>query len=102
MRIISKKTLRDFWEEHSNAKSALLSWYQRISKAQFINFNEIRQVFSSADIVGNFVVFNIGGNNYRLIAYIDYEAQMLFIRAILTHAEYNKENWKNDDWYQKS
>ncbi|MDJ0649994.1 MAG: type II toxin-antitoxin system HigB family toxin [Xenococcaceae cyanobacterium MO_188.B19] len=102
MRVVSKKALRDFWKQHSKAKPSLLLWHERISKIQFINFQEIRQVFSSADLVGNFIVFNIGGNNYRLIAYIDYEAQMLFIRAILTHAEYDKENWKNDDWYQKS
>lgn len=101
MRVISKKTLRDFWQRHSNAKPGLLLWYQRISKTRFISFSDIKQVFSSADIVGNFVVFNVSGNNYRLIAYIDYEAQMLFIRAILTHTEYDKENWKNDDWYQK-
>lgn len=102
MRIISKRTLREFWQQHSNAKFGLLLWYRRISKNTFINFNELRRVFSSADVVGNFIVFNISGNNYRLIAYIDYEAQMLFIRAILTHAEYDKENWKNDDWYRKS
>ncbi len=102
MRVISRRALREFWEQHSNAKSSLLFWYQRILKAKFTNFSELRQIFSSADVVGNFVVFNIGGNNYRLIAYIDYEAQMLFVRAILTHAEYDKENWKNDDWYQKS
>ena len=102
MRIISRRALREFWEQHSNAKSSLLLWYQRILKAKFTNFSELRQIFSSADVVGNFVVFNIGGNNYRLIAYIDYEAQMLFVRAILTHAEYDRENWKNDDWYQKS
>lgn len=101
MRVISKKALKDFWKQHSEAKSGLLLWYQRISKTKFISFGDLRQIFSSADVVGNFVVFNISGNNYRLIAYIDYEAQMLFIRAILTHAEYSKENWKNDDWYRK-
>ena len=102
MRVISGRALREFWEKHSNAKSGLLLWYQRISKGEFTNFNELRRIFSSADVVGNFVVFNIGGNNYRLIAHIDYETRMLFVRAILTHAEYDKENWKNDDWYQKS
>lgn len=102
MGVISRRALREFGERHSNAKSGLLLWYQRISKDEFTNFSELRQIFSSADVVGNFVVFNIGGNNYRLIAYIDYETQMLFVRAILTHAEYDRENWKNDDWYQKS
>ena len=99
MRVISKRALREFWEKHSNAKSGLLLWYQRISKVDVNNFSELRQIFSSADVVGNFVVFNISGNNYRLVTYIDYEDKMIFIRAILTHAEYSKEKWKNDDWY---
>ena len=58
---------------------------------------ELRQTFPHADSVGNFTVFNIGGNKYRLITYINYQQQLIFIRDILTHAEYNKENWKNDD-----
>lgn len=76
-------------------------WYKRISESKFNNFTELRQLFSSSDVVGNFTIFNISGNNYRLIAYIDYEAQIIFIRAILTHADYDKGNWKNDDWHQK-
>ena len=99
MRVISKSALREFWEKHSNSKSGLLLWYQRISKVDVDNFSELRQIFSSADVVGNFVIFNISGNNYRLVTYIDYEDNMVFIRAILTHAEYSKEKWKNDDWY---
>jgi mRNA interferase HigB len=102
MRIISKRTLREFWEKHSRAKTGLVLWYQRISDADFQNFNDLRQVFSSADLVGNFTVFNIGGNNYRLITFIDYEYQIAFVRAVLTHAEYDKENWKNDEWFKNS
>ncbi|WP_414529831.1 type II toxin-antitoxin system HigB family toxin [Nodularia chucula] len=59
---------------------------------------ELRQTFSSADQVGNFTVFNIGGNNYRLITLVDYKFQKVFIRHVLTHAEYDKEDWKNDPW----
>ncbi len=102
MRIISRRTLREFWEKHSNAQTGLLLWYQRVSDTEFQNFNDLRQVFPSADQVGNFTVFNISGNNYRLITYIDYDYQIVFIRAVLTHAEYDKENWKNDDWFENS
>jgi mRNA interferase HigB len=102
MRIISRRTLREFWEKHSTAKTGLLLWYQRVSDSEFQNFNDLRQVFPSADQVGNFTVFNISGNNYRLITYIDYEYQTVFIRAVITHAEYDKENWKNDDWFENS
>lgn len=102
MRIISRRTLREFWEKHSTAQTGLLLWYQRLSDCEFQNFNDLRQVFPSADQVGNFTVFNISGNNYRLITYIDYEYQTIFIRAVLIHAEYDKENWKNDDWFENS
>jgi mRNA interferase HigB len=102
MRIISRRTLREFWEKHSTAQTGLLLWYQRVSDSEFQNFNDLRQVFPSADQVGNFTVFNISGNNYRLITYIDYDYQLVFIRAVLTHAEYDKENWKNDAWFENS
>ena len=74
-------------------------WYDRINKSSIENFAQLRQLFPSADLVGNFTVFNISGNNYRLITYIDYQAQIIFIRDVLIHADYDKENWKNDDWF---
>ena len=76
--------------------------YERIVTGQFLTFNELRQTFPSADLVGNFIVFNIGGNNFRLITYLDFESQLAFICAVLTHSEYDKENWKNDSWYKNS
>lgn len=75
--------------------------YDRITKSSIDNFAQLRQLFPSADLVVNFTVFNISGNNYRLITYIDYQAKIIFIRAVLTHAEYDKENWKNDNWFNK-
>ena len=102
MRVISRKTLREFWEKHATAKPGLLLWYERVCKHNFFNFVQLRQVFPSADVVGNFTVFNISGNNYRLITYIDYDAQLIFVRAVLTHANYSKETWKNDDWFKRS
>ena len=101
MRVISQKTLREYWEKHSTAKTGLLLWYGRIIKNNFQNLAELRQQFPSADSVGNFTVFNISGNNYRLITYIDYQAQIIFVRAALTHAEYDREDWKNDNWFKK-
>ncbi|MDZ8104387.1 MAG: type II toxin-antitoxin system HigB family toxin [Nostoc sp. DedQUE12a] len=99
MRVISRRSLREFWEKHSTARNSLLLWYERITKTPIENFAQLRQMFPSVDLVENFTIFNISGNNYRLITYIDYEAQIIFIRAVLTHADYDKENWKNDDWF---
>ncbi|MFH7025434.1 MAG: type II toxin-antitoxin system HigB family toxin [Heteroscytonema crispum UTEX LB 1556] len=61
MRVISKKTGGEFWESHPNAQPGLLLWYQRLCDLELQNFNDVRQIFSSADLVGNFIVFNIGG-----------------------------------------
>lgn len=102
MRVISRRKLREFWEKHDDAQTSLLLWYQRTTDAQWQNLADVRQVFPSADIVGNLTVFNIGGNKYRLITFIDYESQIVFTRNVLTHAEYDKEKWKNDDWFKNS
>ena len=102
MRVISRRTLREFWEKHPKARNSLLLWYERVTKSSLENFAQLRQLFSSADLVSNFTIFNISGNNYRLITYIDYQAQIIFIRAVLTHPDYDKEKWKNDNWFNNS
>jgi mRNA interferase HigB len=100
MRIITKKRLTDFYTEHADAKKNLLTWAKIVRTATWQNLVELKEAFPAADLVKNFTVFNIGGNKYRLITYIDYEDQIIFIRHILTHAEYDKDNWKDDDWYE--
>lgn len=99
MRIIKEKTIKDYYEKHSNAKSPLRGWLKIVKKTKFSSLADIKKIFPSADLVGNFVVFNIGGNNYRLVAYIKYESGILYIRHIMTHAEYDKKKWKNDPWF---
>jgi mRNA interferase HigB len=99
MHVITSARLKDFWNQHPNSETSLQLWNQRITKAEWQNFDELRQVYPSADQVGNITVFNIGGNKYRLIVLIDYTYQKVFIRHVLTHAEYDKEGWKNDQWY---
>ncbi|MEH2281678.1 MAG: type II toxin-antitoxin system HigB family toxin [Nostoc sp.] len=69
MHIITRLRLTEFWEKHPNAQTSLRLWYKITSLAQWQNFVELRQAFPSADRVGNFTVFNIGGNNYRLTAF---------------------------------
>ncbi|MGK7890873.1 MAG: type II toxin-antitoxin system HigB family toxin [Leptolyngbyaceae cyanobacterium] len=100
MRIITRRRLREFWQKHSQAETSLRLWYTRTSSAQWQSLTDVRQVFRSADQVGNFTVFNIAGNNYRLITLINYNTRIVFIRYVLTHAEYDKEDWKNDPWFR--
>lgn len=100
MRIISRRRLREFWEEHANAEAPLRSWYQVVSDADWGSFADLRQTFSSADYYNPdngraAVIFNIGGNNYRLIAGINYQTTIVYVKEVMTHAEYDKETWKD-------
>ncbi|RKS93982.1 mRNA interferase HigB [Flavobacterium limicola] len=91
MRVIAKKILRDFWLVHTDCEQQLKSWFQETSKAEWENPNMIKQQYPSASILNNNrFVFNIKGNNYRLIVKINFDHQMVWIRFIGTHAEYDK------------
>jgi len=94
MHIITRKRLNDFAALHPDAKSALQQWYKRVKDQSFQNFAELREVFPAADQVGKLTVFNIGGNKVRLIAAIHYNRQKIYIRAVLTHSEYDEGKWK--------
>ena len=94
MHIISRKALREFAQRHPDSKTALDSWFHLVRTNQFESFNALRQVFPSADKVGKLIVFNIGGNKYRLIASIHFNRQKVYIRHILTHPEYDRGTWK--------
>jgi len=94
MHVITRKRLNDFADRYSDTKTALARWYQLIKKGRFVTFAELRTVFPSADQVGNLTVFNLGGNKVRLIAAIHYNRQKVYIRAVLSHEEYDLENWK--------
>jgi mRNA interferase HigB len=96
--VISQKRLREFERKHADATTSLRAWLKLVRHGRFRNLEELKRTFSSADLVAvagrNFYVFNIGGNKYRLIAAIHFNSQKLFVRHILTHAEYNTERWK--------
>ncbi len=94
MHIITRKRLNDFAAIHPGATSALEYWYKTMKKATVLSFAELRELFPHADQVGKLTVFNIGGNKARLIAAIHYNRQKVYIRAVLTHPEYDKGAWK--------
>lgn len=96
MRIISRKALREFWERHPEAEDPLQNWYRIASHAEWKNLAETRSDFPHADPVGDCTVFNIGGNKFRLIVKLRYARQRIYIRNVLTHREYDKEDWKDD------
>ena len=94
MHVISRKALRQFWEKHPNSKSALARWFRIMDKTDYDGFNELRETFPSADKVGDLIVFNIGGNEYRLIASMHFNRGKVYIRHVFTHHEYDKGAWK--------
>jgi mRNA interferase HigB len=95
MRIIARRTLKLFWEKHPAVEESLKIWYKKTFSAKWEDFGQLKNDFGSADWVGNErVVFNLKGNNYRLIAKIDFEFQLVFIRFVGTHSDYDKMNSK--------
>jgi mRNA interferase HigB len=94
MHVITRKRLNEFAKLHPDVKNALVQWYTLIKQNEFATFVELRELFPLADQVGKLTVFNIGGNKVRLIAAIHYNRQKVYIRAVLTHAEYDEERWK--------
>jgi mRNA interferase HigB len=99
MHVISYRRLREYGKKHADCIDALDNWFKVTQKADWKNLVEIQVVFPTAEAVGNFTIFNIKGNKYRLVASIDYEKQLVYIKYVLTHAEYDKENWKNDPYF---
>jgi mRNA interferase HigB len=92
MRVISNKALTDFSSVHAEAELPLQIWRKIIEASHFGSFGELKHTFNTVDKVGDFHVFNIGGNKFRLIVAIHFNRQMAFVRHVFTHKEYDA--WK--------
>lgn len=100
MRVISKSRLRQFWANpnYRDSEGPLRAWYTHVSNKSeaWRNWSDVKATFGNADLIGNCIVFNIGGNKYRLIARILYPSQKVFILKVMTHKEYDLDKWKKD------
>lgn len=94
MHIITRKRLLEFSKKHPDSEEPLDRWYRIVKQSNYNSFSELRKTFPKADQVGKFTVFDIGGNKYRIIAYLVYSTKRVYIRHILTHPEYDKVKWK--------
>jgi mRNA interferase HigB len=92
--VISRRALRDFAASHSDSEAALETWYRVAKAARWKNLVQAQQAWPTAESVEGFTVFNIKGNAYRLITRINYRSATIFIRAVMTHAQYSKGTWK--------
>src|SRR5436309_3077002 len=100
MRVISKARLKQFWQTpgHEDAGGPLRAWYTHVNSraVAWHAWADVKAAFSTASIVGSCVVFNIGGNKYRLVTRILYPSQKVFVLRMMTHAEYDEEKWKDE------
>jgi mRNA interferase HigB len=97
-RVISIRRLREFWQEHPDAEGPLREWYKVALNAKWRSIQDVRRTYAAADAVQaargtTLTVFNIGGNKYRLVTTIWYGGQQVYIKQVLTHAEYSKNRW---------
>lgn len=92
MHIISKRRLREFWTIHPGSINALLHWHTTLEHAQATDFSTLKTVFNTVDWVSGYVVFDVGGNKYRIVADVVFRSQTVFIKYIFTHKEYD--SWK--------
>ncbi len=96
MRVLTHKAVSIFYTKHADSKTALEEWYVKTSKAEWTCFNDIKTAFNSVDYVGNNrFVFNIKGNDYRLVAIVLFQNKMVYVRFIGTHSAYDKINCTN-------
>ena len=91
MRVIAKRALREFWRRHPKAEQPLKSWFRVVSKIDWVGPEAVKARYPNASILGgNRVVFNVGGNKYRLVARMNYPYRIVYVRFIGTHAEYGR------------
>ncbi len=90
MRIIARRRLREFWSNHADAEQPLRAWYATARRAEWLTPQDIKNAYRRASFVAdNRVIFNIGGNNYRLVARVDYQRSIIYIRFLGTHQAYD-------------
>ncbi|MDB9494307.1 type II toxin-antitoxin system HigB family toxin [Spirulina major CS-329] len=99
MRIIATKNLIGDAQKYPGLLPVIASWCQVVKNINWQNLEEVKQNYASAEAVGDFTVFNIKGNQYRLIVGINYTKQIIYYKYLLTHAEYDKGRWKNDPYF---
>jgi mRNA interferase HigB len=100
MRVISRSRLKAFWEMpvHAGSDGPLKAWYAHVSnrRTEWHSWGDLKAEFGTASSVGNCVVFNIGGNKYRLATRVLYPSQKVFVLKVMTHKEYDEDKWKQE------
>ena len=93
MNVISKDGMKQLTRNHPDCATAAMQWFRIAKRANWQNFEAVRQSINSADLVGNLLLFNLRGNAYRLIVRVNFAGQRLYLKALLSHQEYDKKEW---------
>jgi mRNA interferase HigB len=96
MELIDYELVERFAKKHARSRPSLNMWRETTIAARWKNYDDLKKTFRVTDLYGDCVIFDIGGNNYRLIAKINYEFELVSIKAVMTHAEYDKDKWKKN------
>jgi mRNA interferase HigB len=94
VRVISRRAIRAFADRHAEALESLLHWANAVEAVDWRTPGDVRRTFNTVDFVGDLAVFDVGGNKYRVIAFIHYRRRAVYIKDVLTHREYDKGAWK--------
>ncbi len=97
--MIAISKLRADAARYPDASKQVDAWYSTVKNASWQSLEDVRVIYRDAEAVGNFTVFNLKGNTYRLIVGIDYEDGTIYYKYFLTHADYDKDQWKNDTYF---
>jgi mRNA interferase HigB len=95
LHVISYKTLREFAEKRPDSMEPLKTWYKVANKATWMDIVDVKAVYPHADAVGKCTVFNVAGNEFRLVVQIDFDVQLIYVKKVMTHAEYSREDGKH-------
>ena len=95
MHVISYRTLREFAEEWPESLEPLKTWHKIATRAEWRHIADVKSVYPHADAAGKCTVFNVAGNDFRLVVQIDFEAQVVYVKKVMTHAEYSRKGGKH-------
>lgn len=90
MPLISVKMLREFWKKHPSAEQALRTWHTIAEHSNFADFSDLKRQFGTADYAAPYTIFDVGGNNFRVVAVVRYQGRKIFVRWVMTHIEYDR------------
>jgi len=96
MRIITERKLKEFWTENEVAETVLRDWIRTVRFADWKTSADVKKTFNSVNVYKNCPIFDVGGNKYRIIAKVEYQMHLVFIRFVLNHSEYDEKKWQSD------